>query len=203
MKKTTKLMLVLLAISCTIIQSCKKDDDDDNPTIPNEEEVITTIKYTLVNTAATPNDTAIFIFKDLNEDGDANDANEQLVVDSLAASATYSGTIEFLNELESPADTVTNEIKEEAEEHQVFYSMSGVTISYTDKENTYVTGASSTLPVGITTSAVVGSSTGTQSLTITLRHEPDKNASGVSGGNITNAGGETDITTTFSNVKIY
>ena len=39
------------------------------------------------------------------------------------------------------------------------------------------------------------------SLTVTLRHEPNKSAEGVSDGDITNAGGETDITTTF-NVSI-
>jgi hypothetical protein len=32
---------------------------------------------------------------------------------------------------------------------------------------------------------------------VTLRHEPDKGAAGVSGGDITNAGGDTDIEVTF------
>jgi hypothetical protein len=34
-------------------------------------------------------------------------------------------------------------------------------------------------------------------LKITLRHEPNKKASGVVGGSITNAGGETDIEVSF------
>ena len=36
-----------------------------------------------------------------------------------------------------------------------------------------------------------------ESYTITLRHEPAKTATGVSGGDITNAGGETDIEVVF------
>jgi len=54
-------------------------------------------------------------------------------------------------------------------------------------------------PVGIicdvtTTSASSGSG---NSLTITLRHQPSKNDSGISGGDITNAGGTTDLEATF------
>ena len=37
----------------------------------------------------------------------------------------------------------------------------------------------------------------TGNLTITLRHEPSKNAVGVSDGDITNAGGETDVQAVF------
>ena len=35
------------------------------------------------------------------------------------------------------------------------------------------------------------------SMTVILRHEPDKAGAGVSDGDITNAGGETDIEVTF------
>ena len=51
-------------------------------------------------------------------------------------------------------------------------------------------------PVGLTSIWTVGAaSNGT--ITVTLRHEPDKGAAGVSAGDITNAGGETDIEVTF------
>ena len=51
-------------------------------------------------------------------------------------------------------------------------------------------------PIGVqftlaTTTAASGS------LTITLRHEPMKTASGVRNGDITNAGGETDVQAVF------
>ena len=51
-------------------------------------------------------------------------------------------------------------------------------------------------PIGLETTMITGDpSTGT--LTVILRHEPDKNADGVSDGDITNAGGETDIEVDF------
>ena len=42
---------------------------------------------------------------------------------------------------------------------------------------------------------------GSGTITVTLRHEPNKDAAGVSSGDIANAGGETDIEVTF-NVEI-
>ena len=51
-------------------------------------------------------------------------------------------------------------------------------------------------PIGLSFELTTGDA-GNESYTITLRHEPDKTASGVSGGDITNAGGETDIEVVF------
>ena len=51
-------------------------------------------------------------------------------------------------------------------------------------------------PIGLTTT-VTTASAGSGAITITLRHEPDKTAAGVAGGDISNAGGETDIEVTF------
>ena len=52
-------------------------------------------------------------------------------------------------------------------------------------------------PLGVkTTFECLSSGSGT--LTIILRHEPDKKAQGVREGNPANAGGETDIQVTFS-----
>ena len=51
-------------------------------------------------------------------------------------------------------------------------------------------------PLGLLFELTTGDA-GNESYTITLRHEPDKTAAGVSGGDITNAGGETDIEVVF------
>ncbi len=56
-------------------------------------------------------------------------------------------------------------------------------------------------PVGLTFNLTTGDAT-TGSVTIILRHEPMKDASGVSDGDITNAGGETDISVTITNVSV-
>ena len=51
-------------------------------------------------------------------------------------------------------------------------------------------------PIGLQIKMTTGMAT-TGMLTIILRHEPNKDATGVSDGDITNAGGETDIEITF------
>jgi len=51
-------------------------------------------------------------------------------------------------------------------------------------------------PVGLSSILTTGDAA-SGSITITLRHEPAKSASGVSNGDITNAGGETDIEVIF------
>ncbi len=173
-----------LAIGAAAFSSCKKED----PIIPNEEEVITTVIYTLISDDM--QDTAVFEFLDL--DGDGGNA-PSIKNDVLKANTNYQGSIQLLNEQETPAEDITLEVQAEAEEHQFFYSQEATlntTFSYDDDD---LDGN----PIGLATNVVVGNiSTGT--FTIVLRHEPDKNATGVSDGDITNAGGETDIEVNFS-----
>ena len=86
----------------------------------------------------------------------------------------------------------TIEIAEEDDEHQFFFSASSalnLVVAYADQDgNGQPLGLLSTITAG-------GASNGT--LTITLRHEPNKSAAGVSDGDISNAGGETDIEVLF------
>lgn len=173
--------LFLLAISLGFI-ACEKDE----PTIPNEEEVITTMRLYL--TPTTGGNPIVFEFKDL--DGDGGNA-PTITSDTLATNSTYSGVIELLNETETPADTITLEILAEDTDHQFFFvsTVSGTSASYNDLDgNNQPIGQQFTLTTG---------SMGYGQFTVTLRHEPDKSAQGVSGGDITNAGGETDIEVSF------
>jgi hypothetical protein len=88
-------------------------------------------------------------------------------------------------------EEVEEEIEEEDDEHQFFFSTTGglnATVAYDDTDGTN--------PVGLKTKVTTAeASQGT--LRVTLRHEPNKSAEGVSAGNITNAGGETDIEVEF------
>jgi hypothetical protein len=99
--------------------------------------------------------------------------------------------LELLNELEDPAENITNEIIEEAVDHQFFYSTSidDLVIAYDDMDP-------NGNAIGLET-MVSANSANTGTITIILRHEPKKSASGVADGTITNAGGETDIEVTF------
>ncbi|MBT8324921.1 MAG: type 1 periplasmic binding fold superfamily protein [Winogradskyella sp.] len=176
----------ILALISVLTLSCSSDDD---PTIVNEEEVITTLRLTL-----TPEQGGTdIVFQTQDLDGDGPNAPETTVSSPLSASTAYTGTIQLLNELESPAENITLEVQAEDEEHQLFYTLSGngnVSITYTDQD-------SNGNPVGLNIVLNSGDAS-TNSLTVTLRHEPNKDAVGVSDGDITNAGGETDIQTTFN-----
>ncbi|MFT7376933.1 MAG: hypothetical protein ACI88Z_000758, partial [Sphingobacteriales bacterium] len=52
-------------------------------------------------------------------------------------------------------------------------------------------------PLGLQTT-ITTTDVGNGTLTVILRHEPNKSASGVANGDISNAGGETDIEVTFN-----
>lgn len=180
MKKVIQFALATFVL--TAFFACEKDE----PEIPNEEELITTVTYTLTpDGGGTP---VVLSFQDLDGDG----GNAPVITGgTLAANATYTGSLELLNEEESPAEDITEEIEEEDAEHQFFFSttVSGLTISYND-----VDGDGN--PVGLATTLATADA-GSGSITIILRHEPDKSASGVANGVIDNAGGETDIEVTF------
>lgn len=177
--------LSLAVVATLILAACSSDDDA--PLQVNEEELITT---TIVTMTSSGNPTVTLTARDL--DGDGPNPVQTTVSGNLVANATYSGTVQVLNETESPAEDITEEVAEEDEEHQFFYQVGGslnLTTTYTDMD-------ADGNPVGITFSATTGdASTGT--FTVTLRHEPNKGASGVANGDITNAGGETDVTQTF------
>jgi hypothetical protein len=181
MRKMYLSISILAAISASFY-GC----NDEDPIIPNEEEVITTLVYTL--TPSGGGDDVVLRFEDLDGDG----GNQPVVtVDTLEPGTTYTGTVQVLNESESPAEDITEEVKEEGVDHQFFYvsSLSDVTISYSDQD-------SKGNPIGIQTEVSTGAAdVGT--LAVVLRHEPNKIADGVKDGDIANAGGESDIEVVF------
>lgn len=192
--KTIK-FLSALALTGFLLTSCS--DDDDAPDPVNEEETITTMTVTMVPQGG--GDTVILVSRDL--DGDGPDAPDITVSGSLAENTVYDGGIVLLNETETPAENVNEEIEGEAAEHQFFFVVGGAlnaTTAYGDDESDYVseeTGENftTTNPVGIVfTLTTTDASSGT--LAVTLRHEPKK----PNDGSLADAGGETDITQTFS-----
>ncbi|KAA5821968.1 type 1 periplasmic binding fold superfamily protein [Algibacter amylolyticus] len=179
--------LSLLFISALVFTACSNDDD--NPEPVNEEEVITTLTATLVPTT----DGSTITLQTRDSDGDGPTAPVVTVSGALAANTTYNGTLSLLNETESPAESINVEIEEEDDEHQFFYQVTNslATFTYEDFDE-------DSNPVGLAFTLTTSATPGTGTLTITLRHEPNKSASGVSDGDITNAGGETDIQAVFN-----
>ncbi len=175
------LSLLFLALTLAVITSCEKEE----PEVPNEEELITTLRYTLTPTLG--GSVVVLEFKDL--DGDGGD-DPIITSGTLDANASYSGSIVLLNEAENPVENISLEVAEEDDEHQFFFSSTaGITVAYNDQDD-------DGNPLGLATTVTTGEA-GSGELTVILRHEPDKNASGVNEGKIDNAGGETDIEVSF------
>jgi hypothetical protein len=179
--------LVLLSIFISLITIVSCSDDPEDPIVENEEEVITTLTYTL--TPSEGGSAVVLTYQDLDGDG----AGEPTITNgTLSAATVYSGVLTLLNETEDPAESITEEIDEEDDEHQFFFSS-----TITDLQVAYADTDGDGNPVGLATTLTT-SAAGSGTLTITLRHEPEKSASGVASGDITSAGGETDISVTFT-----
>lgn len=174
-------VIVLLSVS-----SCEKNEKED-PIIPNEEELITSLYYTLIDTIA--NDTIVFSFRDIDGDG----GNPPVIINaSLEANTNYVAYIDLFNESVSPRENVGQEVKSEADHHQFFFihpTGLNVMINYADSDN-------NGNPLGLESTLSTGEISADE-LVIILRHNPDKTAEGVSDGLIGNAGGETDIEVIF------
>ena len=174
----------LLALPLIIV-SCSKNEDD-TPEPVNEEEVITTMTITL--TPKEGSGTITLQTKDL--DGDGPNAPVIYVSGNLKNEVFYTGSVVFLNETESPAENITEEVEEESDEHQFFVTPGGGIADIIGIE--YLNNDSSGYPLGTQFELnTLGSGNGT--LTFTLRHEPKKPNTGPS-----DAGGETDIETSFN-----
>ena len=177
-------LIALLVIPVLFSTSCSNDDAP-----VNEEEVITTVRVTLVGGGQT----IVLESRDLDGDGPNAPVLTPVGGGILVAGTTYTGSTEFLNELEDPAEDITVEVEEEGAEHQVFYQLASSlgTITYADED---INGN----PIGLNFTLVAGTSGTTGTLTVTLKHLPNKTATGVAAGDITNAGGNTDAAVTFS-----
>jgi hypothetical protein len=173
-----KTTIALLSIGLMTL-SCSNDDD---PIAVDEEEVITTMNITL--TAA--GNTVTLSSQDL--DGDGPNAPELDVSGTLVANTVYAGSIELLNETETPAEDITLEVAEEDDEHQFFFNVSGSLTGFdytdTDEDNN---------PIGLSFTVATGDA-GNGTLSVTLRHEPKK----PNDGTLADAGGETDIAQSFT-----
>jgi hypothetical protein len=171
----------LFSIPLFLCSSC-----DPEPKSINEEELITTVIYTL--TPSSGGDNVTMSFNDLDGDGGAAPLT---VKGEFQANTIYNGILLLTNEATTPPEDITTEITQEAVDHQFFYksSKSDLVISYNDKD-------ANGKPIGLLTTLSTGN-IGKGNITLTLRHLPNKSATNVSTGDITNAGGETDIEVTF------
>lgn len=183
MRSFSLLIFSTLFLAITCFTACSNDDE---VIAPVDEEVINKAIYTLTSQTDSTN---VVIFTFLDSDGEGGLPGTSTTVGNLKANTVYDGAIILENTLEN--EDITAEIEELLNDHQFFFqtTAAGLSIAYADED-------SAGNPVGLSTVATTAdASTGT--LTITLRHLPAKTADGVAAGDITNAGGSTDIEVTF------
>ena len=184
--KLIKNIVILVYIS-SIFAACSSDED---PVIINEEELITTVRATLIPEGGGTE----VILESVDLDGEVG-PNEPIIEVSgtFNPNTMYAGTLKILNEAESPAEDITLEILEEDEDHQFFFSFTNdiATATYDDED-------SNGNPVGVQFNLLTGAADSSGGFTIILRHEPNKGAADVNTGDITNAGGSTDVQVTFN-----
>jgi hypothetical protein len=181
MKNTKFLFIAITAVLMAF--SCKKDKIDpvDNPPTQNEEELITTMKLTFIDSSGI-DPTKEFYFKDA--DGPGGNPPSQFDTIRIEPNKTYWVSLELFNESVSPAENITSEVLAEAIEHLFCFTsnMSGnLSIVRTDSDGTYEIGLASKWE---TTSASNGS------VVIKLKHQP-----GIKNGSCDV--GETDIELSF------
>lgn len=168
-------------ISMFVVFGCKKKD----PVLINEAELITTVKVIFTDTLTAQNYT--FQWEDLDGDG----ANPPITVtDTLPKGRFFTAKIELWDKQINPEENITTEVEEEGPAHQFFYSVSPDTLlQYFIYEDSDEDGK----PIGLNFSCKSKVTEGEGIFRLVLRHLPDKFASGVSTGDITNANGETDV----------
>lgn len=164
-------MLVALAGGC-----------EDAPTHDNQAELITTVQLEfLPQGGGAP---VVASWRDTDGMGGVSGTVDPVV---LTQGVTYALNVAFLDESWEPAEDITEEIREESEEHLVLVygpavlgpaSSSATAIlehSYADAESDYVVNAEGEdLPVGLR-NVVVATAAGSGELMIMLRHLPALN----------------------------
>ncbi len=191
MNKFRKYSLLVILFTAATLTGCKDDDDDVTPVVTpppleNEEEVITDVKLIFTNTV-NAND----IVEARAKDPDGEGVQELAILDTikLDISKNYELTYEILNALDmNDVENIGDEIKEEDDEHQIFYSFSnnafadplgngnidnsGDPVNYNDEDSDAQDGSGN--PVGLNTSWTTSATQlSSGSFRVVLMHQPD------------------------------
>lgn len=177
-KQTTFFSILCAGLLFT---ACKKE-----AATVNEEELITTVKI-VMNNPSTNAPIDSFFFKDA--DGVGGNAPSKFDTIRLKPNTNYLCNVYFLNESVNPAEDITEEVKEEGADHQLYFTTANLSLSIDSLSKD-----ANNLPLGLTSRWVTqAASNGTT--TVTLKHKPGAKASGDA-----ISKGETDIEIAFPTI---
>ena len=152
--------MLLFLFACNDVE--KHDHDHHH----HDHEVMTTVVATFSSDAG---DT-VYRWSDVEQDGEPE--IDDII---LTNGSTYTLSLQFLNELEEPAENVTPEIVDEADEHLVFFTGDAfdtlIQYTYGDED-------ANGLELGVE-GTIDALEAGTGDMTITLRHMPPENGTAV------------------------
>jgi len=194
--------MLKLVLPLSLLAACA---DVANPDEVNAEEVITTVALTF--TPASGGAAIEAAWADPENDGSP-------VIDDIVLSDAddYTLAVSFLNELEDPAEDITEEVHAESDQHQVFFTGTAVSSPATGENpdavisQAYDDTDANGFPIGLA-SSIVTLGVGSGTLTVTLRHLPPENdtpvktgtlADDVAAGGIESLPGETDASVDFA-----
>lgn len=188
--KLLNIRSLTLIAAALIIAGCS---DDDVPAAENQEEVIN--KVTLIFTSPTGGAARAFTYTDPDGPGTTPPIQDDIV---LAAGTIYTMNISLQNTLGEAVEDISQEVREEGEEHQIFFGWTGALftsptglgnigsenqsiINYDDADNAQ-------LPIGLATIWETAPTPVAGTFRILLKHQP-----GVKTEDSSSADGETDL----------
>ena len=169
MYRTTKIASLVAGFALSVTAAgCGGDKHDGG----NENEVITTVTLTF-----TPMGGGSPVIASV-DDPDGDGGNPPVVGPINLMAGMFDLAVKFENRLEKPTVNITDEISDERDEHQVFFTGTAVSGPASNQAGAplvqaYADMDSKGLPLGLADKVTASAGTGT--LTVTLRHLPPVN----------------------------
>lgn len=191
--------LASFALGFTFV-GCHSHDEDGHD---HDNEVITTVNLTF-----TPSGGGTPVVASFN-DPDGDGGNPPVITPVALPAGAYSLSIAFANALATPTVDITAEVRDEADEHQVFLLGTAVNGPASNQPaaplvHTYADMDANGLPIGLVNGITAMAGTGT--LTLVLRHLQPLNdkpvkvatlAEAVKAGGLATIGGASDVEVNF------
>lgn len=179
-----RITLPALLAATAVLGGC---GDDNNNEGAGDAEVISRVALTLTPAGGGATQSAVITFST------PTTPQPQVGTLVLEEGTTYQGTVEFTNTFASPSVDITEEVEAEADEHRIFYTVTGPTgVSIpTASLDLDPNGA----PLGLTYQVVVaaGAASGAGTIRVVLSHYDDQPK-----GDGQTPSNETDVDVTFA-----